>query len=81
MEQVNEKMLGYLNTLVFKGTVRNEKHFCDLVGLSQSHLWAIRNNGRHFTVMHIRRACLLFDIDPNDLLCLNLEVTNEVTKH
>lgn len=82
----DEKMLMLIDILKSNGTIKTDYEFCEAIEFNHTNLPKIKNQTKHFTADHIRKACLkykgnanwVFGLSDNIFLDKNM---NEISVH
>lgn len=62
------KMLELMDTLKSTGKIRFKKEFSDSLGMLKQHMRQIVIGKQHFTALHIKKACEVFNVNANWVL-------------
>lgn len=68
MATPTEKMLLLPKLLKTEGSIHYEYEFYDAIGVDRSNLDKYRKGTIEFSMDHLKKACLLFNIDANYIL-------------
>lgn len=66
MEEIDKKILEFVDELIKQGKVENQLDFCfEIKIIPQQYSMIKTNEKRHFSLKHIQRMIDKFDLNPN----------------
>lgn len=75
MEEIDKKILEFVDELIKQGKVENQLDFCFEIKIIPQLYSMIKNNDkRHFSLKHIQRMIDKFDLNPNFIFSKSAEM-------
>ena len=73
----DKRILRLIDLLIFQKKITYIKEFCDEIGILTQSVSKIKKGKNHFTINHIEKICLKYNVNANWIFGIEDEVFND----